>query len=317
MTRRAALLDAARWTMREDHGALAEAPPVAAHDVQAVLDDPALGEALTTMDGMGRLSDADIRAMRHRRRRAIGAGLSLALVAVIGIAGWTNGWYGPATPLRQHYETQRGEQRTVRLADGSTLQLDGATALDVEIDGTGRRVALQRGEAYFDVAHDPARPFEISAGGSNTRVLGTAFTLDIGSRDVKLAVYRGKVQFGSRNRLDGSIIVPAGWRSRFSGGIARYPTRFDATQQDWRQSWIDTDDLQLGELIDALNRRRGPRIVPPPPRLASIALAGRFRLDDARQLLSAMGDIYGFRVEDQDGALRLMPDGSDPKMPQN
>lgn len=317
MSRRAALIDAARWAMREDEAALEEAPPAAAADVQAVLDDPALGEALAELDGMGRLSDMEVLAMRQGRRRMLGAGLASVLVAAIGIGGWSHDWTGAGAIPREHFETRRGEQITVELADGSALQLDGATALDVEIGGGHRLVELRRGEAYFDVAHDPAHPFEVRAGDSRTRVLGTAFTLSRGSRDVKLAVYRGAVRFGRHDRQREGVVVPAGWRSRFSGGAVQSPTRFDAAQQDWRQSWIDTDDMQLGELVDTLNRRRGPEIVPPPGSLAAIPLAGRFKLDDAQGLLTVMGDVYGFRVESTAGKIRLIPADSDAKVPSN
>jgi transmembrane sensor len=317
MSRRAVLMDAARWAMREDDAVLDEAPPVAAGEVQAVLDDPALGEALAELDGLGRLSDAEVLAMRQGRRRVLGAGLASVLVALVGIGGWNHDWTGAIPVPREHFETRRGEQMTVALADGSTMQLDGATALDVAIGGGHRVVELQRGEAYFDVAHDAAHPFEVRAGDSGTRVLGTAFTLNRDGRDVKLAVYRGAVRFGSYRKEKDGVVVPAGWRSRFSGGVAQSPTRFDAAQQNWRQSWIDTDDMQLGELVDALNRHRGPEILPPPPELAAIPLAGRFRLDDAQGLLTVMGDVYGFRVERGEGRLRLVPAGSDAKLPSN
>ncbi|KMS51921.1 hypothetical protein V474_02430 [Novosphingobium barchaimii LL02] len=317
MSRRAVLMDAARWAMREDDAALDEAPPAAAAEVQAVLDDPALGEALAELDGIGRLSDAQVLAMRQGRRRALGAGLASVLVALVGIGGWNHDWAGVASVPREHFETRRGEQMTIELADGSTLQLDGATALDVEIGGGHRIVELQRGEAYFDVAHDAAHPFEVRAGDSSTRVLGTAFTLNRDSRDVKLAVYRGAVRFGGYRTGREGVVVPAGWRSRFSGGVAQSPTRFDAAQQDWRQSWIDTDDMRLGELVDALNRRQGPEIIAPSAELAAIPLAGRFKLDDARGLLTVMGDVYGFRVETTQGRLRLVAAASDAKAPLN
>lgn len=317
MKRRDALMEAARWAMREDDAVRDEAPPRAAAEVQSVLDDPALGAALAQMDGMGRLSDGDVHAMRHNRRRAIGAGLTAMLVAMIGIGGWSHGWLGPAPVTHQHFETARGEQKSVRLADGSTLQLDGATAIDAEIGGDRRVVDLRRGQAYFDVVHDEQRPFEVRAAGSSTRVLGTAFTLDLSAREVKLSVYRGKVRFGGSGESNSTVIVPAGWRSRFRGGLAFMPTRFDPSQQDWRQSWIDTDDMQLGELVDALNRRQGPEILPPPASLATTPLAGRFRLDNARQLLTAMGDAYGFRVENAEGKLRLVPSGTDAETPSN
>lgn len=304
MSRRAALREAAHWAMREDEGALADTPPRAAADVQAVLDDPALGAALAEVASIGRLSDDDVRAMRERRRRALGAGVAAVLVGAIGIGSWQSGLFAPEAALVQHFETKRGEQRMVQLADGSRIQMDGATSLDVTIDSGSRAVALRQGEAYFDIAHEQQRPFTVRAGASSTRVLGTAFSIDLSQRAVKLAVYRGKVRFGGEGK--GDVVVPAGWRSSFAGGRAAAPTRFDATQQDWRQAWVDTDDMVLGELVEALNRRRGPEIAPPPGNLAKLPLSGRFKLDNAEELLGAMGEVYGFRVARAKGQLRLI-----------
>jgi transmembrane sensor len=309
MTRRAALREAAHWAMREDEAVLAERPPQAAGDIQEVLDDPALGEALNAVAAIGRLSDDEVRAMRDRRRRALGTGVAAVLVGVVGIGTWQSGLLQPVMPIVQHIETKRGEQRTVELADGSKVQLDGATSIDVTMDGGSRAVELRRGEAYFDIAHEEQRPFTVRAGAATTRVLGTAFSIDLSQRSVKLAVYRGKVRFGGADGGKDGVVVPAGWRSSYSGGAVVAPTRFDTRQQDWRQAWVDTDDMVLGELVEALNRRGGRLIAPPPPSLARLPLSGRFKLDDAEELLGAMGEVYGFRVTRERDQLRLIAGG--------
>ncbi|MET0309288.1 MAG: FecR domain-containing protein [Sphingomonas sp.] len=305
MSRRA-LRNAAHWSLADGSG---QAPPRAA-DVRATLEDPALTEALEQVAGFGRLSDGDIRAMRAARRRNVTALGVVALVSVAGVAGWHQQWFaGTSAPVVAHYETQRGQQRDVKLADGSTLHLNGATSIDVTLSDKERVVALNQGEAYFDVAHEAKRPFVVNAGDSTTRVLGTAFDVDVARGEVKLSVYRGRVRFGSASYAAGSVEVPAGWRSRFSEGVARKPTRFDATQQDWRQDWVDTDDMRLVDLVDALNRRGGPVVMDPPRKLGGIALSGRFKLDNSRQLLDAIGPAYGFAVVKEGDKLRLVAAG--------
>lgn len=270
-----------------------------------ILEDPALGEALAAVAATGRLSNDAVRGMRQTRRRAVGTGISAMLLATLGVGLWQGRGLFPGTAIVQHIETQRGEQRAVQLADGSRVELDGATSLDIRIDARTRRVALRRGEAYFDVAHERDRPFVVRAGDSSTKVLGTAFSIDLGQRAVKLVVYRGRVRFGGDASVDHAVDVPAGWRSSYAHGTVTAPMRFDLTQQERQQSWVDTDDMQLGELVERLNRRRGPLIAPPPPRLASLPLSGRFKLDDAADLLGAIGDVYGFDVIREGGGLRL------------
>ncbi|WP_333572948.1 FecR family protein [Sphingomonas sp.] len=311
--RRTALHDAARWAMREDDAVLHEAPPAAAGEVQAMLDDRALSDAMAQLP---RLSDADIRAMRTRRRAAIGTGGIVGIVAILGIGGWQAGWYRAAAPVPAHYETARGQMLDVTLADGSLVHLNGATSLDVTLEPGRRSVTMRHGEAYFDVAHLPDRPFVVRAGGAATQVLGTAFNLDIAAGGVRLAVYRGKVRFGDAAAKGAAVIVPAGWRTRFADGRAQPPTRFDAAQKDWRDGWLDIDAMPLGDLIDALNRRGGPLIAPPPQSLRGLAVSGRFRLDSPHALLDAMGLAYGFRTARVGTQLRLEPTaGNDARSP--
>lgn len=312
MSRRATLQEAAGLALSGETG---QGPQAAtAECVRATLDDPALEEALGAAAAFGRLSDADILAMRERRQRTLATGVTAALLIAVGGGVWQATRIGTAPALATHYETKRGEERSIALADGSRLELNGATALDVTIDAQQRTVVLRRGEAFFDVAHEPDRPFVVTARGSSTRVLGTAFDIDLARNEVKLAVFRGRVRFGASD-ADTGVLVPAGWRSRFDGTTASAPSRFDPTQQDWRHNWLDTDEMRLGDLVEALNRHGGPVILPPPPRLEKPVLSGRFKLDNPEQLLGAIGAAYGFTVVRQGAHLRLMPTGpSDTKM---
>lgn len=305
MSDRRAMEAAARWALRE--GRREGEPPPRAGDARATLDDPALTEALAALAATGRLSNEDVQAMRVSRRRAL-ASLSVLGLALAGGAGlWTSGALSPTPVQVAYYETRRGEHRDVRLPDGSVLKLNGATRLAVRLESDLRQVDLERGQAFFDVAHDETRPFEVHAGDSAVRVLGTAFDVDLEHGEVKLAVHRGRVRFGSFASDEGGVIVNAGWRSHFSDGKALAPTRFDVRRQDWRDGWLDVDSMKLADLVEALNRQAGPLVLPPPRALADIAVAGRFRLDDSRGLLEAIGAGYGFAVRQEGDTLRLIP----------
>jgi transmembrane sensor len=307
MSRRAALHQAAHWAMREDEAVLAEPTPGAAADIQRVLDDPALTAALCEIAADGRLSDAEVHRMRAGGKRAAGAGIVTMLVLAVGVSTWQASLLQTPATVMQHLETGRGEYRVLALADGSKVELNGATSLDVRFDGGSRFVRMRRGEARFDVAHEPGRPFVVRAGDSSTTVLGTAFSVDMGSQSVKLAVYRGRVRFGGEAGGARDVVVPAGWRSSYARGAATRPARFDGVAQDWRQPWIDTDDMVLGDLVEELNRRAGPAVMAPPAHLAGLPLSGRFKLNDAEELLGAIGEIYGFRVAREGDQLRLTP----------
>jgi transmembrane sensor len=97
-------------------------------------------------------------------------------------------------PTAVAYETSKGERRTVELADGSSIVLNGGTRLTVRLDGDSRDVALTQGQALFDVAHDASRPFTVAAGDRTVRVLGTRFDVRRLDGQVAVSVARGAVE---------------------------------------------------------------------------------------------------------------------------
>jgi transmembrane sensor len=281
--------------------------PAPATARRSLLDDPALAEALADPTGFERLSDADVRAMRARRRQALGSAAGIACVLVLGIGTWRGVGPAPSPIATEHYATTRGQHAEVQLADGSALTLNGATDVDVTLAPDRRTVTLRSGEAYFDVAHDPTRPFVVQAGASSARVLGTAFDLNLTGGHVELEVYRGAVRFGAAAATVEGKVVHAGWRSRFADGAASAPDPFDVTRGGWRDGWLDADGMTLGQLAEAINRQGGPIVEPPPAALARVKIEGRFRLDDPAMLLGAVGDAYGFHVQRKGDVLRLEP----------
>ena len=91
------------------------------------------------------------------------------------------------------YITQVGEQKTVELADGSKVTMNTGSRLLVDMSDALRRVILERGEAYFDVATDPQRPFKVDVGGRAVTVLGTEFNIQRSADSFTLAVIEGVV----------------------------------------------------------------------------------------------------------------------------
>ena len=102
---------------------------------------------------------------RSKRRRPWQRAAAVALVVVVAGVGWVR---GPDVLLRMQadYITDKGEVRTVHLADGSTVELDSASAIRLEYDGVQRRISLIQGSAIFDVAPmvgEETRPFVVQS----------------------------------------------------------------------------------------------------------------------------------------------------------
>jgi transmembrane sensor len=142
-------------------------------------------------------SDPRIIAMqsgRPQRRwlpQAIAASLVAAVLGSSGLVGWH---YWPSTPLStQQFRTGVGEKATVTLPDGSVVTLSTDTLVRTERDEGKRLVYLERGQAFFKVAHDRRHPFEVHAGGRTVTALGTAFEVRV-DRGFKVTLVEGKVR---------------------------------------------------------------------------------------------------------------------------
>ncbi len=90
--------------------------------------------------------------------------------------------------------TTVGERQTISLPDGSTVELAGASALSVYFTGRARRLVLHAGEAFFDAALDPERPFVVEAAAGSVRTPGAAFDVKFTDDAVTVAAVRGAVE---------------------------------------------------------------------------------------------------------------------------
>jgi transmembrane sensor len=258
--------------------------------VEALINHSLVDEALA--------KTAATETIRRRFSPAPSWAMAAGLAAVL--AGWVA--LAPVRPLT--IASGLGEERTVALADGSSVGLDGDTRLTVAITASDRQITLDHGEAFFDVSHD-GRPFTVTVGDARIRVLGTAFDINRTADGAELAVYRGRVSFTAGGR---ETIVTAGHTVSVVNGTSSDIGDFDPTGQDWRSGWLDTDGITLAHLVERLNRRSAEPVAVADPHLAAREVAGRFKLEDSAALLSGLGKIYGFKLVRQKAGLALVPD---------
>lgn len=109
-----------------------------------------------------------------------------AAVATVGIVAWF-------LNSEDVYRTATGERRVVPLVDGSQIQLDSSTEVHVYYTSHSRELALLRGQARFDVAHDIERPFVVAAGGRKVVATGTAFNIDLLGKNMFVTMIEGRV----------------------------------------------------------------------------------------------------------------------------
>lgn len=203
-------------------------------------------------DGIGQALDRpdNVVAFRPRNRRVLTwerrvAAIAASLLAIVLTHQYASYW--------QYDQAPRGSERGhADLADGSRIELNTGSALDVAYNDTERRVTLARGEAFFDVKRDPSKPFVIKAGAGEVRVLGTAFSVERQGEGAQVTVIRGKVRVSAAGK---SIDLLPNQQVSFSGGPPRAPYMVDAKSLlAWSEGRLVLRNRPLGEVIDAVDR---------------------------------------------------------------
>lgn len=190
-----------------------EADPrhLAAYD--AALDDEAwaveLLGAAPAPQGQPMMAEPEWTAPRRRFLRP----LTGALAASIALVAGAGGWYALQRDPVREYVTGPAERRTIALADGSRIVMNGGTRLGVHT-AHPRQVILESGEALFDVRHDDRQPFTVQAGDTRLVDVGTMFNVVEAGGRLDVAVARGAVIYRARQdaiRLDaGDTLSRAG-----------------------------------------------------------------------------------------------------------
>lgn len=245
---------------------------------------------------------------RRRRLRAwaLGAGLAAAAAAVLVL------WLAQPRTQAEAVATPAAQRRTLTLIDGTHIELNARTSLQVEIDGDSRRVRLAAGEAFFVVAHDPSRPFVVETPAGSVRVTGTQFDIRTdSSTDFRVTVVKGTVQ-AHPNTTDGrsGAPLPLTAGDQLSTGPAGVRVRvLSATALDdalaWRQGQIVFHDVPLREALARFARYHGCGITVTPA-AGKLAIGGRYALDDLDGFLRAIEDMEPVRVSrDLNGTVQV------------
>ena len=299
---------ASEWLVRMESGTITAAERL--RFAEWLSSDPshrdAYREAERFWHGLDRLNPDDIREFvryltedtitdprgTSRSWRRVAA-LAASLVLVAGIGLWiTTAWL----PFGD-YRTAVGEVRTVTLADGSIVQLNTDTALSVSITEHGRRLTLHRGEAFFTVALDAARPFEVEAGRGTIRALGTAFNVRTGSDRTTVTVTEHSIRI--RLGKETSAEVHAGERLRYrpDGWIDPIETADMDRVLAWRHHRLIFENQPLPEVLAELARYRSGRLVIlRDESLKTLPVTGSFDTERLDHLLPAIEESLPVRI---------------------
>lgn len=216
---------------------------------------------------------------------------------------------------RQAISTEAGGLKKIELADGSVIHLNGGSALTVDLAPGERRVALARGEAFFQVAPDPTRPFIVRAAGYAVRAVGTAFNVAVTAQAVDVLVTEGRVRVDDvakgRSVLPadgapaGAPVLAAGQKISLSLSPASAPAPAPATVAiqsvaepevrqalAWQIRLLDFDNQPLSDVVAGFNRHNQHQLVILDPALAAQTFGGTFRADNYADLVELLESRY-------------------------
>jgi transmembrane sensor len=245
------------------------------------------------------------RAVARWRPAALAAGFALAL-ALGGLAA--NGWLIPG---RKVYETEVGGHSTVPLADGSKVELNTDSRVRTAVTKERRLVWLDRGEAFFDVAHDASRPFVVMAGDRRITVLGTRFSVRRSSDGrVSVNVLNGRVRVEAVNAAPQSppALITAGERliAEDRATLVAPPSAEKVSAElAWRRGLLIFDQTTLGEAAAEFNRYNRRKIVIDDPAVAGVRIGGSFDAENIDAFVRLLREGFGLKIEEDQDRYRV------------
>ncbi|MDA8454347.1 FecR domain-containing protein [Acidovorax sp. GBBC 3334] len=250
-------------------------------------------------------------AMQHQRRWKLS--LAVALAGGIFIAGALFLDHAPPEQRQQAnaYQSMPGALRSLSLADGSRSTLGSDTRISVELDRHERHIALQRGEAFFEVAKDASRPFVVQVGARRVVAVGTQFSVRRDGDKLRVVVTEGTVRLDA-DPNDGKpqppVLIAAGGIAVAGphGVLVRSSTIAEAEQQvDWRSGYLSFTDAPLRDAVAEFNRFNTRPLVLADPQLGELRIGGRFSWRNAEGFARLLEHSYPIRAESRAGQVIL------------
>ncbi|MFT3792676.1 MAG: FecR domain-containing protein [Rudaea sp.] len=242
----------------------------------------------------------DRRGTRRRKAWIAASACAALLLAAVGIG------IVCLLPEDRAYQTVVGAQQTVVLDDTTRVTLNTDTRLVVAYRKNERRILLERGEALFEVAKNPQRPFVVQTGGEQVVALGTTFDVRRDPTLLAVTLFEGKVQVAaqtaSSDHLEPLAVLAPGERLtiRPDGAHALDRPKIEAALA-WQRGQAYFDDATLADAVAELNRYGGTRIRFADSSLATLRVSGVFSTRDPGQFASAVASLHQLRAV-RDGA---------------
>jgi len=305
--------DAARWFVR------LQEPAVDVEDYRRfeawLAEHPQHRDEFQLLQGLWTAADllpaARLKALcetppaRSKRRPLVRYAVAASVLAVALGLGLFSGLNHSSTYTAE-FSTALGERRHVALPDGSVIDLNSRSRVQVRFEKNRRGIELTEGEAMFSVEHDTGRPFVVEAGNGKVTVTGTRFDVRRDSAQTRVAVEQGTVKVQRLGAAGGDFVsLTAGLVSHIDaqGNVAAAYAVNPAELTAWRSGKLVFNNASLAEVAAEVSRYREKPLTVGNDKVGNLRLTSVFKSDNTDALLKALPSILPV-------AVRTLDDGS-------
>ncbi|MDP5279528.1 FecR domain-containing protein [Sphingomonas sp. DG1-23] len=217
---------------------------------------------------------------------------------------------GEAAGATAAFATEVGGHRALGLSDGSRVELNTDTRVRTAVGGDRRAVWLDKGEAFFEVAHRDGQPFVVHAGTREITVLGTKFSVRRSGDKVTVWVREGRVRVENVEHASAarSTVVSAGGVA-LSDGAATLVTSASPERVEqalsWREGTLSFDHERLADIALEFNRYNRKKILVEDSEAARIRIGGTFPASEPGAFARLLRDAYALEIEETPDAIKI------------
>jgi len=229
--------------------------------------------------------------------------IAAAALLIAALGAGAAAYYSSNTdaPRETIYATQVGGHQTVQLADGSKIELNTDTVLRARVSAHERLVTLDRGEAYFQISHDPKHPFVVMVGDHRVTDLGTKFLVRRDNKNLEVAVTEGRVQLDTPDgRLQSPVLLTRHEAASVHDNkvfVTRKTALSLTNELGWRHGFLVFDHTTLADAVAEFNRYNQGKLVIADPATARLTMDGTFPIDGISAFTEVAQEVFKLRVE--------------------
>jgi transmembrane sensor len=215
------------------------------------------------------------------------------------------------TPADRAFTTDVGGRALIKFSDGTEVELNTDSAVRYRMTTAERTVWLDRGEAYFHVAHDASHPFMVIAGNRRIIDLGTEFLVRRESKGLEVALLKGRAALSAEGTQT-AMLTPGDevFATPFASALTHKTQQELADETAWRKGILVFRQTKLADAVSEVNRYSKTKLVITDPAVANMTIGGAFKTDSLAGFLQAMQTVLKLKLayRGTDIMLARMPD---------